>query len=840
MRIVTRAALAATFAFAFLSAPASADAPTIDTFAGSIPSGIQGTGVSLSPAGVAADANGNVYIVDAGEGLVWKLAPSGILTRIAGTGLYCMPKVDGSDWTLPESCHADGVPATDRFLATPSGVAVAPDGDVFVSEMRAAVVDRIDVQTGRISAYAGTGVRGFDGDGGPATQAQLMFPQSLATDSKGNLYIADEGNQRIREVTPGGTIDTVAGCGDQHYPDCFSWAQDGSPVDGTPIGVNAVINGNGWGIAVGPDDKLYIADVAQILRLDPETESYSVVAGKAWEYADSPGQGEDGPASDWRFSVVVAMAFGPNGDLYAADGGGSYYQPVSRIDRLVGPVSPASTVKHVAGKGTGHGYSGDGGPAQEARFDFSQPTGTWAGQGIAVAPSGDVYVADAVNNRVRRIDTNGVVTTVAGNGYGAPSNGWGVLNDQSDYYNGFQTGNSAKGGYSGDGRTATTAQLYDPADVAVDRDGNVYVLDVFNNRVRRISPDGTIATVVGTGCVGQGENCYTSQANGPLGDGGPATNAQLKSPTAIALDRTGTQLYITEHYRQRVRQVNLGRAPFTVYPLSSDPITIKPGDIGTVVGPGAASQQTAGPHEMATEIAPSDLEGVAGAKNGDLVFSDAALNVIMEVDAATGLVTTVAGVPGESNCGMTAQDTGNPGAATRLCGPADLTFGPDGNLYFTEAAEWAVGESLTHGWTDYAYASASQVRKIDMSSPLHVTTLLAGQQDPGFSGDGGPGPAATLAFPHGIAVAPDGSVYVADTGNNRIRRIAPNGTISTIAGNGQWKDFYDVDGCNLAGDGGAANAAQLCAPLGMAFGPDGTLYIADSMNNRIRTITGLA
>jgi hypothetical protein len=225
---------------------------------------------------------------------------------------------------------------------------------------------------GRITTIAGSGVRGFSGDGGPATSARMDYPRGVAVDGKGNVYIADLENLRIRKVSPGGTITSFAGNG-------------------------------GYGAS-----------------------------------------GDGGPATSARLYRTYAVAADRQGNVYITDG-----EEDDVSHPVVRKVSPRGTITTFAGTGI-RGFSGDGGPATAAQL--SNPTG------VAVDRKGNVYIADV--SRVRKVTVGGTITTIAGTG---------------------------RAGFSGDGGPATSARLYNPAGVAVDGQGNLYVIDKYNQRVRKVS-----------------------------------------------------------------------------------------------------------------------------------------------------------------------------------------------------------------------------------------------------------------------------------------------------------------------------------------------------------------
>lgn len=323
--------------------------PVISTIAG--PDSIAtATDVAVGP-------EGNVYIVDGTRCRVHCLKPDGTMSVFAGTGRQ------GND--------GDGGPAIEASLQFPEAVAVGPDGSVYVSDTFNFRVRRIRPD-GIISACAGTGVSGYGGDGGPADQAQLIRPIGLAVGPDGSVYIADAGSNHVRRVASDGTISTFVGSGGRRD----STGDGGPAVHATFLALR--------GLAVGPDGSVYIVDhgAHRIRRVGPD----GLISAFAGRQDGMPGfEGDGGPAVNARFNDVQRVAVGPDGSIYIADLSNHRIRRVG-LDGLISTFA-----------GTGQfAFGGDGGPALQARFK-SCPS-------VAVGPNGSVYVCDG-SQRVRRIDT---------------------------------------------------------------------------------------------------------------------------------------------------------------------------------------------------------------------------------------------------------------------------------------------------------------------------------------------------------------------------------------------------------------------------------------------------
>ncbi len=331
----------------------------------------------------------------------WLSAPTAAGPRavtVAGTG--------------ERAFSGDGRQASASPLVRPLALAIGPAGEIYLAEGNRI---REVLKDGRITTFAGTGAAGNGGDGGPAAQAQLYMPQGLAVDSAGNVYIADTLNNRVRRVSADGTITTVAGAGEAGY------AGDGKP------GREAKLNFP-TGLAIGFSDTLFIADTGNnvIRQLGPDGAIHTVAGTGEAGY-----RGDAGRALDAVLHAPGGLAFDSEGNLYIAD---TLNQRVRRID-VNGQIGT------VAGTGAS-GYLGDGRPAIYAELNLATNPLEGIGQGLAVDSRGDVFIADALNRRVRRLDVTGIISTIA--------------------------------------------QMRSPLGLAVDAHGVVYVADADDNRVSRI------------------------------------------------------------------------------------------------------------------------------------------------------------------------------------------------------------------------------------------------------------------------------------------------------------------------------------------------------------------
>jgi uncharacterized protein (TIGR03437 family) len=553
---------------------------TISTFAGGgLPVGIPGTSAHLlGPYGLAVDPAGNVFFADGGNVVLRMDAKTAVLTLVAGNGTQGFSGDDGlatnAQLALPAGAAMDAAgnlyiadclntrarkvshgvittfaggdftggyaTPTSPQLLCPDAVAVDAANNLFIVEQGTNSIRKIS--NGAITTVAGGGLAGYNGDNIPATNAELNYPTGIALDAVGNLYIADQLNNRIRKVS-NGVITTVAGNGTAGY--------NGDNIPATSSELN-----NPYGVAVDAVGNLYIADSGN--------NRIRMVSGGVITTVEGNGtqglSGDNGPATSAQLNDPLAVVLDTVGNLYIGDTGNG------RIRKVAGGV-----ITTVAGGGI---LLGNNTPALGAQLNYSN--------GVATDSAGNLYVNDSNNSLIRKI-TNGVITTVAGNG---------TL------------------GYSGDNGPATLAQLNYPSAVAVDPVGNLYIADTQNQRIRKVS-GGVITTVAGNGSTCCVENM------GNIGDNGPATSAPLNSPFGVAVDAAGN-LYIADTRNLRIRKVSGGV-------------------ITTVVGNGEWGY--GGDNGPATTAQLTGPGGVAVDATGNLYIADG--GVVRKV--SNGIITTVAG-----------------------------------------------------------------------------------------------------------------------------------------------------------------------------------------------------
>jgi uncharacterized protein (TIGR03437 family) len=626
-------------------------------------------------------------------------------------------------------------------------------------------------------------------------------------------------------AAPGGIIRTVAGT---------DWT---FTIPGG-LGVNAPL-GQVFGLALDSAGNLYAVDSdnSVVVKLAPNGTA-TTVAGNGF----AGFSGEGGAAVNASLDSPSSLALDQSNNLYIADTFNNRIRRVSAVD---------GTITTIAGTGRS-GYGGDGGPAVNALLDTPGA--------LVVDPSGNIFFYDSGNARIRKISSNGQISTVAGNGKNGYSGEAGVgaatsvatdatgqmaLDSLGNLYFGdlehhvrkltpagqtlLVAGNGQEG-FSGDGGPAISAELNLPYSVAIDQSGNLFIGDLNNGRIREVFPSGTIATYAGSG------NIISS------GDGGSALLAGM-NPVSLAVGKSG--LYLADIDTSVIRKIDnfltittvMGNGSYREVPdgtpalnaffnlpdglafdhagnlivadyLSSrirkvTSVTSSSPVFSTIAGAGGAGCcLNGGPATKGLLDAPNF---VAVDAQNNIYFSDSINQQVRRI-GTDGNITNIAGA-GTFQTGGAYDGDGGLATQAHLSSPRGLAFDAGGNLYIADAGNQVVRRVGTDG---------------------KISTFAGTPQQSGFAGDGGQATKALLNEPYSLAIDTAGNLYIADASNFSVRMVSPGGVISTIAGNQREAS---------SGDGGPAKSASLNYPLGITLDPNGNLYILEGFGNRIRVVT---
>ncbi|MGC5326006.1 S-layer homology domain-containing protein [Brevibacillus sp. SYSU BS000544] len=567
----------------------------------------------------------------------------------------------------------------------------------------------VDLDTGILTKVVGDGTSGYSGDGGSALSAKLNNPQDVTVDKDGNVYIADYGNFRIRKVDTNGTITTLAGVGTYPASGSPDWVPNGIPATSAKLHFP-------YSVTTDKSGNVYFGTAGNtVQKVDNE--------GKIWTIAGNGNNGnplEGAIAKSAPLGQISSIRFHPvSNDMYIVDGSN---KKIRRIDQ-------DGKIWLVAGTAS-NSYNGDGSTGTTNlvgpnKMDFDA--------------SGNIYFSDQL--RIRKITTDAQIVTLAGSGSHDPA-----------------------------GRgPATSAQLNEPTDVAVDSSNNLFLSDSRNHRVMKVPTDGLIMAYAGTEIAGYSQATW-------------ARNANFNTPTGLAV-RGVSSLLISDTQSYRIRSTASGAYSGTIDSF--------------LVGNGTAGFSGDGGNILAAQL--NEATGVAIDPSFSAYFiADTANNRIRKV---SGLITTFAG---NGTTGL----TGDGASATNagLNAPRGVAADSKGNVYIADTGNHAI-------------------RKV--AKATGIITTFAGTGAAGYSGDGGQAVSAELNSPWDVFVDKHDNLYIADTGNHTIRRIDQFGQIMTVAGDGA---------AGFGGDGGSALTAQLNGPTGVFVTYSGEIFIADRDNHLVRKV----
>ncbi len=670
------------------------------------------------------------------------------------------------------------------------GIAAASSTVFYVADTANHVVRKIDTTAGTSTIFAGLlGQAGVSGDGALATAARLSSPSDVALDAAGNVYISDSGNHKIRKVDAANLITTFAGSGT---------AGTGLTVTGSSFNIPL-----GLAFSTANSDSLLIADSGnhRIVSLNnlALTPTLTLIAGSS---SGQSGSSEDGdPASNSLLNRPTDVAVATNNRIVIADTDNHRVRVIASED--------VPRVRNIVGTGIS-GFNAELGTG--ASIQLHTPSG------VSADATGLIYISDTLNHRIRTVDTNGSVNTIAGrsvqgyNGDGSPATNYSLNSPM-----GLQTitvssavqlllmdaGNNrlrkvaagalstvisdGSGGFAGDDGPAASAKLDGPGGFAADAQGNWYIADTNNQVVRRVNvSDGKIITYAGSAGMA------SASPTGVNGDGAAANLATLNAPSAVAVDAQGN-LFIADTGNRRIRRVD----------ATSKNISTVMGMVTTLQGASELNQPT----------------GVAVDALGNLYVADAGNHVVIAQNSSGGFIfragqTGLAGSGGDGSLLLPPP----PASPPRLKRPTSVAVSGT-TIYVSDSDNHRIRRIRP------STSGIQTAYTIDSYAPYNLGPTQVTVRD-GFDGDGLATSSSTrLRSPAGIATDAAGNLYISDRGNGRIRRIdAGTRIIETVIGNGT---------IGFGGDGGPALSAALSAPLGV-FATATNVFVADTGNNRIR------
>jgi hypothetical protein len=778
---------------------------------------------------------GNLLVLTFGLG---SLLGQGVQPKVSLLGVPGISTIAGS---ANSGYSGDGAAATLATFSNAYGLTLDSAGNIYIADSQnyvvrvvntqntAITVAGVAIQPGNIATVAGNGSEGNSGNGGLATSAQVGWLSAVAVDGNGNIFVADEEFGFIHKITSNGNMTIVAGSGNQYCEYGGGSNGDGGPATSATIGCP-------YGVAVDSIGNIYISDTyGGRIRIVNTQGIISTIAGSTASGCDNvQASGDGGPATSAVLDCPIGVHADASGNVYFADLYGNTVRVVnmqSSAITVAGVTIQPGNIDHIAGNGTG-GYSGDGGPAISAQLSYP-----WD----AVMDSvGNVYISDSENDVIRKVDTNGNITTFAG-----VAGSW---------------------GYSGDGGPANAASLDYPTGISADSFHNVYFSDTDSYVIRKVSGNSggnsvdfgqvslgsntiqavslymnqavTISAVQANGdfiagvspCTSCDRRKAASSSSGPDTTHMPKSVVKLRSKMKpiqrstppVANDDNSNNSCVGTFAQAAVCTMFVQFTPtkpgprwFQLTATDSNQANYTAGLTGTGVGslvsitPGIINTPTGGASIGA-------VTGMARDGVGNIYATDDQFFVIWKI-TPQGVVSIVAGISGVAGY----DGDGGPAISAHLSNPTGLGLDSVGNLYIADTMN-------------------NVIRKVDVNG---IITTVAGNGTAGYSGDASLATNAQLDNPVGVLADLAGNLYIGDTYNNVVRKVSPSGKISTIAGNGtgagtgSWQDGAQGNpNGGWAGDLGPATQAVLNGPTQMALDGNGNLYIADTWNSAIRKV----
>eukprot|EP01034_Spumella_vulgaris_P032010 gene32010-39543_t len=786
-----------------------------------------------SPRAIWFDATGNAYISDTNNHVVRKVGVDGVIVTVIGSGVGSATGTVG--------------PATSAMFYTPYQLVGDTSAVYFVANGNYRV-NKVDLTSGILSVFAGTGSVGSDGDGGLATAATFTSPRGICLDANKNVYISDTSAYKIRKVSAtDGLISTITGTG-----------AVGSTGDGS----------SATSVTLKGPEQLFMDSTARLYVAD-RTKVRVLIAGVLTLFAGTGATGSTdstAPATSTVLntangvrspsvmpSVVPSLTMTPSVTPSAF--------PTVQLSDMYG-------VALYAGSGVSS-YGGNGGKATAAMLRGAA--------GIWFDAAGNGYISDTSNHYIRKVSTAGIISSVIGNGVAADTGNGGPATSASIYapyqlhgntinvhltLNGVHnvkvvnlasgilslvagTGSAAS---DGDGGLASSASVNSPRGVFVDASSNVYITENGGNKVRKVSAaDGLISTIIGVGIAGS------------TGDGGPGTSARVNSPNQLFVDSVG-RLFFADRLSCKVRMFQAGivtRFAGNEVQLSTD-----------VTGP-------------ATSTSINQVEGVWATTDGVMFLSEYNAHKMKKV-SSSGQMSTIAGTGVASSVATAANGDGGPAILATfnlpfyvgLASSGDVYVADSGNskirMFYSMAPSMApsaiptttqpslsIAPSIPPSTTPSCVPSMlpspvpstspspspsypptaqpsltvapsavpSTSPSVQLSDMFGVVTY-AGTGSSGYSGNGVKVTSAVVKSPRAIWFDASGNAYISDTNNHFVRKVSTNGIITSVIGTGIGTD---------SGNGGPATSASIYSPYQLV-GDTETLYLSVNDNNRVKAL----